>query len=222
MMKTIFKNRTEAGERLARELDSYFRYPNTIVLALPRGGVPIAYAIAKYLELPLDICLVRKIGVPEHRELAMGAIAFGGILIINEAIIREFEISPSVFNEIVAQETEELARRNQRYRFNRLPCQVTNQTVILVDDGVATGATLKAAIALLLTQYPAAIIVAIPVAPPTISLEYLPNVKDIVCLHQPQSLRSISLWYDDFSQTTDEEVCQLLEAAEYRYYSREQ
>ena len=221
MMKTIFKNRVEAGERLARELDSYFRYPNTIVLALPRGGVPIAYAIATYLELPLDICLVRKIGVPEHQELAMGAIAFGGILITNEDIIQEFEISAVVFNQIVAQETEELARRNYRYRSSRLPRQVTNQTIILVDDGVATGATLKAAIALLSTQHPAAIIVAIPVAPPMISLEYLPRVKEIICLHQPQCLGSISLWYDDFSQTTDKEVCQLLEAAEYRYYSRQ-
>ena len=220
-METIFKDRTEAGKRLAHQLNSYFHYPNTSVLALPRGGVPIAYEIANYLELPLDICLVRKIGVPEHKELAMGAIALGGTLITNEHIIKEFDISPGVFNEIIAQETHELVRRNQCYRANRPPCKVTHQTVILVDDGIATGATLKAAIAVLSTQHPAAIVVAIPVAPPNIFEEYLPNVQQIVCLHQPDCLGSISFWYHDFSQTTDEEVCRLLKTSEHRYYSQQ-
>ncbi|RMF25328.1 MAG: phosphoribosyltransferase [Cyanobacteria bacterium J083] len=210
-MKTRFRDRTEAGRLLAKILKpTYANQPNVIVLALPRGGVPIGYEIAKALNVPLDLCLVRKLGVPGHEELAMGAIATGGIMLLNENLVRSLRISPQAIQEVVIKEQKELKRRDQLYRGDRPAPDLTGRTVIIVDDGIATGSTLKAAIAAIKQQKPEKIIVAVPVAPPDVCQELKNEVDEVVCLLTPEWLYSISLWYDDFSPTTDEEVRRLL------------
>jgi predicted phosphoribosyltransferase len=209
-MSVILQNRRQAGRLLASKLASHANRPEVLVLALPRGGVPVAFEIATRLNLPLDVCLVRKLGVPGRRELAMGAIAAGGTKIINEAVVEEFHISPEAFQRVVEEEQQELTRRERLYRGNCPPAAVPGRTIILVDDGIATGATLKAAIAVLRQQQPKAIVVAVPVASPTVCEELQEEVEQVICLSQPDSLHSISLWYEDFSQTTDAEVEGLL------------
>ena len=209
-MNNRFHNRTEAGQQLAEKLQSYQNKADTLVLALPRGGVPVAYCIAKQLNLPLDICLVRKLGVPEQTELAMGAIALGGVRILNTDIINGLKILPQMIEEVTQKEQQELHRREQVYRGDRPFPKIYNQTVILVDDGIATGATIKAAIAIIKKQQAKHIIIAVPVAPPSVCQELGHEVEQLISLKTPENLHSISLWYDDFSQTTDEEVCSLL------------
>ncbi len=209
-MNSRFHNRTQAGQQLAEKLQPYQNRDNTVVLALPRGGVPVAYGIAKKLHLPLDICLVRKLGIPEHPELAMGAIALGGVKILNIDVIEWRKISPQIIEEVTQKEQLELQRREKVYRGEQPFPKIYNQTVILVDDGIATGATIKAAIAIIKKQQAKNIIVAVPVAPPSICQELSHEVDQLICLKTPENLHSISLWYDDFSQTTDEEVCSLL------------
>ncbi|MGK7887269.1 MAG: phosphoribosyltransferase [Crocosphaera sp.] len=209
-MNSRFHNRTQAGQQLAEKLQPYQNQDNTVVLALPRGGVPVAYGIAKKLHLPLDICLVRKLGIPEHPELAMGAISLGGVKILNIDVIEWRKISPQIIEEVTQKEQLELQRREKVYRGEQPFPKIYNQTVILVDDGIATGATIKAAIAIIKKQQAKNIIVAVPVAPPSICQELSHEVDQLICLKTPENLHSISLWYDDFSQTTDEEVCSLL------------
>ncbi len=209
-MNSRFRNRTEAGQHLAEKLEPYNNQDNTVVLALPRGGVPVAYCIAKQLNLPLDICLVRKLGLPDRPELAMGAIALGGIRILNTDVINWSKISPQIIEQVTRKEQQELHRREQVYRGDQPFPKIYNQTVILVDDGIATGSTIKAAIAIIKKQQAKKIIIAVPVAPPSVCRELRYEVDQLICLKKPENLHSISLWYDDFSQTTDEEVCSLL------------
>ncbi|NET61211.1 MAG: phosphoribosyltransferase [Symploca sp. SIO2E6] len=208
-------NRTEAGQLLAKKLTAYTNCSDVLVLALPRGGVPVAFEVAKALKMPLDICLVRKLGIPSYRELAMGAIAMGGVRVLNEEVVQWRGISQEVIAQVTAEEQQELERRDRLFRGCRPLPRVHHRRVILVDDGIATGSTLRAAITLLQQQQPEGIIVAVPVVHPLVCQGLKVEVDKVVCLQMPKHLHSISLWYDDFSQTTDEEVQKLLEEASY-------
>lgn len=209
-MSWLLKDRTEAGQLLANCLSPHAHQPHTLVLALPRGGVVVAFAIAQKLQLPLDICLVRKLGVPQHQELAMGAIAAGNIAIFNEALIEELRISPSAIAATIQAEKEELQRRERIYRGDRPRPPIQGQIIILVDDGMATGATLKAAIASVKREQPQSIIVAVPIASAQSCQDVEKEVNSLICLEKSDSLSCIGRWYQDFSQTTDAEVCDLL------------
>jgi putative phosphoribosyl transferase len=205
-----FRNRTEAGQMLATELVAYANRSDVLVLGLPRGGVPVAYEVAKALNVPLDICLVRKLGVPSNRELAMGAIGTGGVMVINQEIVRSLRISPEAIERVVAQEQQELERRERAYRGTRPLPDLESRTIILIDDGIATGSTLRAGIATLRQHQPQSIVVAVPVAPLSTCNDLKAEVDKVVCLLTPETFNSISLWYADFTQTTDEEVRKLL------------
>lgn len=215
-MTMRFQNRTEAGQLLAEKLAAYANRPDVLVLGLPRGGVPVAFEVAKALNVPLDICLVRKLGVPEQPELAMGAIATGGVMVLNDNAIQWQGISKEAIDTVAATEQQELERRDRIYRGDRPIPDVSQRTIILIDDGIATGSTLRAAIATLRQQQAECIVVAVPVAPSSTCNELKAEVDKVVCLITPESLCSISLWYEDFSQTTDEEVCNLLAQAAYK------
>jgi putative phosphoribosyl transferase len=212
-MERTFRDRTEAGQELARQLTHYAHRPEVLVLGLPRGGIPVAYAVARALHAPLDALLVRKLGTPGQEELAMGAIASGGSRVLNESLIQELDIPEQVIEEITSREQRELARREQLYRGHRPELQVQGRTVILVDDGLATGATMRAAIAALRQQHPARIVVAVPVAPPSVCQALRAVADEVVCLLTPEFFLGVGRWYDDFSPTTDEEVRGLLERA---------
>ncbi|MBE9140605.1 phosphoribosyltransferase [Nodosilinea sp. LEGE 07088] len=206
----IFQNRTDAGRQLADRLQGYANRPDVLVLGLPRGGVPVAYEVAQALHAPLDVCLVRKLGVPEHKELALGAIASGGVRVFNYGIIHRFQISIPTIATIAAQEQRELERRDRAYRGDRPLPQICDRTVILVDDGIATGATMRAAIAVIAAQQPAQLVVATPVAAPATCEALSHEVDEVVCVTLPESLNAIGYWYEDFSPTTDADVRQLL------------
>jgi len=206
-----FRNRIEAGELLARKLRRYADRPDIIVLALPRGGVPVANEVAKSLHAPLDVFLVRKLGVPGQEELAMGAIATGGVRVLNEDVVRALKIPQSVIESVAAQEARELERRERLYRGDRLAPDVNGRTVILVDDGLATGSSMRAAVAALRQKNPRRIVVAVPIAAAATCREFEAEVDEIVCYQTPEPFYSVGLWYEDFSQTTDEEIRQLLE-----------
>lgn len=206
----MFQNRTEAGQCLAERLTAYIDRRDVLILGLPRGGVPVAFEIAQKLHLPLDICLVRKLGVPNHTELAMGAIALGGVRIINQDVVSWLSLPPAIIEKVAQEEQRELERRDRIYRGNKPFPQIRGQVIILVDDGIATGSTIKAAIAILQQQQPQSIIVTVPVAPPSVCKALAVEVDQVICLETPESLHSISFWYEDFSQVTDDEVCQLL------------
>ena len=206
----LLKNRSEAGSLLALKLTKYSNNREALVLGLPRGGLPVAYEIAKYLHLPLDICLVRKLGVPKRPELAMGAISLGGIKFLNQNIIKDLNISSKDIEQVVEKELRELNRRDQVYRGNRPLPEVNQKIIILVDDGIATGATLRAAIMTLKQQKPQKIIVAVPVVASNLIPVIEAEVDQLICLMKPENLNSISLWYEDFKQTSDEEVCDIL------------
>jgi putative phosphoribosyl transferase len=208
-----FRDRKQAGKLLSDRLKRYARNRDTLVLALPRGGVPVAFEIARALNLPLDVCLVRKLGVPGRKELAMGAIGQGGIRVINESIVEDLHVSRAAIAQVAEEEEIELARRDHLYRGERPLPDVAGKTVILVDDGIATGATLKAAILTLKARHPRSIVLAVPVAPPEVCYQLEEWVDQVICLSQPETLQSISLWYDDFAQTNDEEVTELLAKA---------
>ena len=208
-----FRNRTEAGQLLARALDEYAGRDDLVILALPRGGVPIGYEIARRVRVPLDVFLVRKLGVPWHPELAMGALASGGVQVLNDEVVRMYGIPPHVIQAVAAQEQEELDRRAREYRGDRAFPSLEGRTVILVDDGLATGSTMRAAVAAVRQQKPASIIVAVPVAAVQTCDEFRHEVDDIVCLRMPEMFSAVGAWYDDFSQTSDEEVRALLAAA---------
>ena len=208
----IFQDRTDAGRQLAEELLSYAGRDDAIVLALPRGGVPVAFEVAQRLGVPLDVFVVRKLGVPGHEELAMGAIASGGIRVLNEDVLYVLPDAQSIVEMVTAIEREELKRRERDYRSDRPAPEVRGRTVILVDDGLATGATMRAAAAALGQQGAAKIIVAVPVGAPTTCREIRDEVDDILCLHTPISFMGVGQYYEDFSQTSDEEVRELLAA----------
>jgi erythromycin esterase-like protein/predicted phosphoribosyltransferase len=209
-----FKNRTDAGRQLAARLERYARRSDTIVLALPRGGVPVAFEIATALSLPLDIFLVRKLGVPGHTELAMGAIAAGGIEVLSEDLIRDLNIPRALVQQVAVRERLELERRDREYRGGRLAPNVRDRHVILVDDGLATGSTMQAAILALRQHGPASIVVAVPVGARD-TCERLGSLADAVeCLSTPEPFQAVGLWYEAFDQTSDDEVRRLLAAAQ--------
>jgi putative phosphoribosyl transferase len=205
-MAVRFLDRREAGLQLAEALAHYSHDSNAIVLALPRGGVPVGYEVARQLHVPLDVFVVRKLGTPWQPELAMGAIASGGIEVINEDVVRALRISPSQVEAAVVRETLELERRERHYRGEREPTAVRDRTAILVDDGIATGSTMRAAIAALRRLGAARIVVAVPVASPRTCAELEEIVDEMVCLHAPASFEAVGAFYYDFSQTTDAEV----------------
>lgn len=209
----IYQNRTEAGRRLAAELKEYPSRGDVLVLALPRGGVPVAFEVAQALNVPLDIFLVRKLGVPGHEELAMGAIATGGVRVMNEDTVNYLKIPDAAIDTVAQKEMKELERREQLYRGNRPATDVRGKTVILVDDGLATGATMRAAAAALRMQGPKEIIVAVPVAAETTCDEFRDEVDEVICAATPEPFMAVGLWYKDFSQTSDEEVRELLEVS---------
>lgn len=209
----IFRDRTEAGKYLATKLLSHKDRPDVLVLALPRGGVPVAFEVAEALGVPLDIFLVRKLGVPGHEELAMGAISTGGVRVLNEDVVDYLGIPEHIIDAIADEELKELKRREVAYRGNRAQPDVKGKTVILIDDGLATGSTIRAAAQALRQQQPARIIVAVPVSAPQTCDEYRIGVDEIICAVTPERFFGVGRWYVDFSQTTDEEVRDLLERA---------
>lgn len=210
---TLFEDRADAGLRLAQDLSAYAARNDVIVLALPRGGVPVAFEIAKELRAPLDVVLVRKLGVPGHEELAMGAISSGGVRVLNEYVVRALSIPTSVIDSVAAEEQRELERREQAYRDGQEAHSLQGKIVLLVDDGLATGATMRAAITGLRTQNPAQIIVAVPTASPETCDEIEREVDRIVCAETPQPFYGVGAWYRRFPQVTDEEVRRLLKRA---------
>jgi len=211
-----FHDRTEAGRVLATDLAKYAGRSDVIVLALPRGGVPVAFEVARALGAPLDVFLVRKLGLPGHEELAMGAIASGGIRLINEDIVDAYQVTDAEIETVAAAEQTELERREQAYRDGRPLPPLHDRTVILVDDGLATGATMRAAVLAIRQERPARIVVAVPVAAAETCEEFLSIVDDIICAETPAPFYAVGLWYEDFSQTTDDEVHELLTRAARR------
>ncbi|MBW3622177.1 MAG: phosphoribosyltransferase [Armatimonadetes bacterium] len=209
-----FRDRREAGRALAGELAAYAHRPDVLVLGLPRGGVPVAYEVAEALHSPLDLFLVRKLGVPGHEELAMGAIASGGLRVLNEEVVKGLQIPAAIIDRVAAREQEELERRERAYRGDRLALQVQGKTVILVDDGLATGATMRAAVLALRQRQPARIVVAVPVGAAPTCEAFREEADETVCAITPEPFLAVGYWYEDFSQTTDEEVRDLLRRAQ--------
>jgi len=209
-MPARFQDRRDAGQQLAGKLAHYRHRPGLQVLALPRGGVPVAYEVAKALRAPLDIFVVRKLGLPGHEEFAIGAIATGGVRVLDEDVIQQIGLSSAEVERVTANELRELERRERDYRGNRPPPEIAGRTVILIDDGLATGSTMRAAVAALKLEHAEKIIIAVPVAPPETCAAIGKDVDEIVCAVTPEPFLAVGLWYRDFSQTSDEEVRQLL------------
>jgi putative phosphoribosyl transferase len=212
-MQLPFRNRTEAGRELARMLESYRNRPDVIVLALPRGGVPVAYEVAIHLNAPLDVFVVRKLGVPGHEELALGAISTGGVRVLNYDVVYSTGIMDSAIDALAEAEGKELERRERAYREDRPAPAVEGRIVVLVDDGLATGATMLAAARALKKQRPAKVVVAVPVAAPEVCEQFRKEVDEVVCAATPQPFRAVGLWYEEFPQTSDDEVRELLARA---------
>ena len=210
----VFKNRIEAGQKLAAELAKYAHEKKLLILALPRGGVPVAYEVAAALKAPLDVFVVRKLGVPGQEELAMGAIASGGVRVLNEEIIQHLGIFEDVIARVAAREQQELERREFTYREGRPLPEISGKTVILIDDGLATGATMRAAVTALKAKRPHKLIVAVPTAAPDTCASIQKLVDRMVCLITPMPFGGVGAWYEDFSQTTDQEVQELLNQAQ--------
>jgi putative phosphoribosyl transferase len=208
-----FRDRTDAGQFLARKLESFKDRPDLLVLALPRGGVPVAFEVATAIHAPLDVFVVRKLGAPNHEELAFGAIASGGVTVLNKEIIEAVGISEKQINATVAREQIELARRERAYRGDIPPPSHKGAHVILIDDGIATGSTMLAAVRALRKENVAEITVAVPVAAAAVCNQLLPEIDSIVCAATPEPFQAVGIWYEDFSQTTDEEVRQLIKRA---------
>ena len=209
-MPARYRDRIDAGRRLAAELQHYAGRSDVLILGLPRGGVPVAYEVARALGAPLDVFVVRKLGLPHHPELAMGAIASGGVRVIDRDTVRRFGVTDAQLAAVIAAEDRELTRREQRFRDGRPMTDVRGKTVILVDDGLATGATMAAAAAALRARNPAMLVVGVPVASPETCDAFKDIVDDIVCAITPEPFYAVGLWYEDFTQTTDEEVHDLL------------
>jgi predicted phosphoribosyltransferase len=212
-MVNRFRDRRDAGRMLAAHLGRYARRPDVLVLALPRGGVPVAAEVARALGAPLDVFIVRKLGVPRYEELAMGAVATGGVRVLNESVIRGLRIPDKVVDAVTASEQDELLRRERVYRGDRPPPDLRGRTVILVDDGLATGATMQAALAALRQQRPAGIVVAVPVAATETCHALQAEADDVVCVVTPEPFYAVGAWYSDFTQTSDEEVRAMLASA---------
>lgn len=206
-----FIDRQEAGIILTKHLKNYAHQSNVIILALPRGGVPVAYEIAKALSLPLDVFIVRKLGVPGHEELAMGAIASGDTVIFNESMMKQMNLEESLIEGVLRAEKKELLRRERLYRRNRPAIDPTGKTIILVDDGIATGSTMLAAIQALRKHKPESIVVAVPVSPQSTYKGMKALVDKIICPLTPINFYSVGLWYENFTQTSDDEVIELLD-----------
>ena len=209
-----FANRIEAGQLLAKKLTAYSNRSDVVVLALPRGGVPVAYEVAHSLGAPLDVFLVRKLGVPGHEELAMGAIASGNVRVLNDDVVDYLRIPDDLIDKVAEREQYELERRQKLYRGFSPPVTVSGKTVIIVDDGLATGSTMRAAIKALKKMAPAKVIVAAPVAARETCESFKTDVDSTcVCAMSPEPFQGVGLWYRDFSQTSDKEVCDLLKRA---------
>ncbi|MEO6567159.1 MAG: phosphoribosyltransferase [Opitutaceae bacterium] len=219
-MNARFPNRTEAGRILAKLLSEYSDQPDVLVLALPRGGVPVASEVAQTLNVPLDVFVVRKLGLPGHEELAMGAIASGGVRVLNREVIDQFAISESVLEQTAQGELRELGRREKAYREYRSAPQIDGRIIILVDDGIATGSTMRAAITALRRLRAGRVIVATPIAALSTAEEMKLEVDAFFAVVTPVDFAGVGDWYDDFSQTTDEEVRQLLQQANERLTPR--
>ena len=209
----LFRDRRDAGRKLAKKLLAYANRSDVVVLALPRGGVPVAYEVALALKAPVDIFTVRKLGLPGHEELAMGAIATGGARVINQDIVRTFNIPQGMIEAVAKRELQELERRERIFRGDRPMRDVYNKTVILIDDGLATGASMHAAIMGLRAKNPARIIAAVPTAALETCEAFKQLVDEMICATTPEPFYGVSRWYEDFSQTTDEEVQSLLQEA---------
>ena len=222
MMLTQFHDRTEAGKLLAKELTAYTNRHDVLVLALPRGGVPVAFEVARALYAPLDVIIVRKLGVPGQEELAMGAIATGGVRILNNDVVQFLGIPKEMIDKIAAHEQLELERRERLYRGDRPAYDVRGRTIILVDDGIATGATMQAAVSAIKQQQPARIIIAVPTAAPSTCDEFANEVDELVCVLRPEPFIAVGYWYRQFSQTSDEEVRSLLEQANHGFPTEQQ
>ena len=205
-----FGNRREAGQLLARQLNRYNDRPDVIVLALPRGGVPVGYEVAQALNAPLDVFVVRKLGVPWQPELAMGAIAGKGVEVLHGDVVTAYNIPPHVIHAVAAREAQELDRRLRQYRGDRAFPDLHNRTVILVDDGLATGSTMRAAAGAVRKAGPTSIVVAVPVASSEACRQLSREADEVICLSTPADFSAVGQWYDDFSQTSDEEVRELL------------
>lgn len=216
-MRLRFTNRFDAGQRLVTALAGYAGRPDVLVLALPRGGVPVAFEVARALDAPLDIFVVRKLGVPGHEEFAMGAIATGGVGLIDDAVVRQLGITEREIEAVTRTEQRELERRERQYRGDRPPPDIAGRTVILVDDGLATGASMRVAVAALRREHPARIVVAVPIAPPETCEALRQEADAVVCALSPDPFDAVGLWYDDFEQTTDDEVRALLERARHDF-----
>jgi predicted phosphoribosyltransferase len=212
-MERAFANRTEAGRQLAEKLEKYTGRDDVIVLGLPRGGVPVAYEVAKQLHAPLDVFIVRKLGVPGFEELAAGAIASGGVRVLNEDVVRAIPYADQAIEAVTARETAELERREQIYRKGRPAPELRDRIVILVDDGLATGATMRAAVKALRERGAAKIVVAVPVGPLDTCHELEEQADETICLRTPAFFQAVGQYYEDFSQTSDEDVRELLSQA---------
>ena len=216
MWTTLFNDRRDAGERLGELLRPLGSSPGFVVVGLPRGGIPVAFEVASQIGAPLDVCVVRKLGVPGHEEVAMGAIATGGVQTLNATTIRGLHITPEAIRRTLDHERRELERRERTYRDGHAPVDVHGRTVILVDDGLATGASMTAAVTALRQRGPRAIVVAVPVASPSACAELRHVADGCVCILTPEPFEGVGRWYADFSETTDDEVRQLLAAARSR------
>ena len=205
-----FRDRVDAGRQLATLLTTYGDRDDVIVLALPRGGVPVAFEVASALRAPLDVFLVRKLGVPGHAELAMGAIASGGVRVLSTDLISQLDISPAEVEEATARERIELDRRDRMYRGDRPPAALAGRAVILVDDGLATGATMEAAILAVRQSQPARVVVAVPVGAPDTCRRLAGVADEVACVSMPEPFQAVGLWYERFDQTSDDEVIELL------------
>jgi predicted phosphoribosyltransferase len=210
----LFHDRFDAGRHLATRLRHYAGRSDVVVLALPRGGVPVGFEVARALGAPLDVFVVRKLGVPGHEELAMGAIASGGVRILNDEVLRELPIGDAEIEAVAVRESLELRRREEEYRDGRPPVDVHGKIVILVDDGLATGASMRAAVAALRKLEPARIVVAVPVGAHSTCADLGDEADEAVCAQEPEPFYAVGMWYEDFSQISDEEVRDLLVQAE--------
>ena len=215
-MAERFQNRIDAGRRLAARLVAYAGRDDVLVLGLPRGGVPVAFEIAMALDAPLDVFIVRKLGLPGHEEFGIGAIASGDVRVVDAAVLRAYDVDPEALERITARERLELDRRERRYRDDRPFPTIEDRVVILVDDGLATGSTMRAAIAALRRKHPSKIVVAVPVGAPETCTAMAQLVDEVVCLDTPDPFYAVGLWYEDFEQTGDAEVHELLERAAVR------
>lgn len=215
-MTDRYRDRREAGRDLASKLQHYHGRTDVIVLGLPRGGIPVAYEVADALGAPLDAFLVRKIGVPWHEELAMGAIASGGVCVLDHDLIAELGVPKDKVNEVIAREQRELLRREQLYRRDRMPPDLSDKIVILVDDGLATGASMRAAARAARAKKPKRVVVAVPVGARQTCARFGDDADEVVCARMPEPFNAVGLWYDDFDQTSDDEVTMLLQHAASR------